>query len=73
MVVAVTGGSTRRRVRVVLAVAPPTKVAVMGQLKTPVKVGVPVICPVVLLKVSPVGRLVMFQVLREASVLTTAW
>ena len=73
MDVETTGGSTTRRVSVVLAVAPLTKVAVMGQLKTPVTVGVPVICPVVLLKVSPVGRLVMLQVLREASVLTTAW
>jgi hypothetical protein len=44
----------------------------MGHEKTPVTVGVPLTIPVELLKVRPVGRLVIFHELRAEEVLTTA-
>jgi hypothetical protein len=75
IVVAETGAPGARITRscsVLLAVHPFAKVADMGQLNAPVTVGVPVIAPVELLKVRPVGKPVILHELRGDPVVTTA-
>ena len=75
MVVAFTGAPAARMTRsfrVLFEVQPLANVAVIGQLNTPVTVGVPETMPVLLLNVRPVGRPVMFQEVRAEAVLTTA-
>ena len=74
-VVAVTGAPGARMTRscsVLLVVHPLAKEAVIGQVNAPVTVGMPVIVPVVLLKVRPAGRPVMLHEVRAEPVLTTA-